>query len=40
MLYKGYNRKGSVVKKKNTGRERQEAWRKGELIGDEPPVVE
>jgi hypothetical protein len=40
MLHKGFDRKGSVAKKKkNSGHEPQEVWRQDELIGDTPPVV-
>jgi hypothetical protein len=41
MLHKDYDRKGSVVKKKETpaGRDPQQSWRQDELIGDKPPVV-
>jgi hypothetical protein len=39
MLHKGYDRKGSVAKKKKTGHEPQEARRQDELIGGKPPVV-
>jgi hypothetical protein len=39
MLHKDYDRKGSVAKKKNSGRESQRAWRQDELIGGGPPVV-
>jgi hypothetical protein len=38
MLYKGYDRKGSVDKT-NPGRDSQGAWRQDELIGGKPPVV-
>jgi hypothetical protein len=37
MLHKDYDRNGSV--KKNTGRDPQGAWRRDELIGVKPPVV-
>jgi hypothetical protein len=37
MLYKDYDRKGSV--KKIFGLEPQGAWRQDELIGGKPPVV-
>jgi hypothetical protein len=39
MLHKDYDRKGSVAKKKISGRESQGAWRQYELIGGKPPVV-
>jgi hypothetical protein len=39
MLYKDYDRKGSVAKKKNSGRDPQEAWKQQELIGGKPPVA-
>jgi hypothetical protein len=39
MLNKDYDTKGSVEKKKNPGREFQEAWCQDELIGGKPPVV-
>jgi hypothetical protein len=39
MLCKGYDSKGSVAKKKTSGRESQGAWRQDELIGVKPPVV-
>jgi hypothetical protein len=39
MLHKDYDRKGSVAKIKNSGREPQEAWHQDELIGGKPPVV-
>jgi hypothetical protein len=39
MLHNDYDSKGSVAKKKNSGREPQEAWRQDELIGCKPPVV-
>jgi hypothetical protein len=38
MLYKDYDRKGSVAKK-NSGRDPQGAWLQDELIGGEPPVL-
>jgi hypothetical protein len=38
MLYKDYDRKGSV-EKKIIGRGPQGAWRQDELIGDKLPVV-
>jgi hypothetical protein len=39
MLHKAYDRKGSVKKKKISGRESQRAWRQDELIGGKPSVV-
>jgi hypothetical protein len=40
MLHKVYDCKGSVAKrKKNSRRERQEAWRQDELIGGKLPVM-
>jgi hypothetical protein len=39
MLPKDYDRKGSVAKEKDSGREYQEAWSQDELIGGKPPVV-
>jgi hypothetical protein len=33
MLHKDYDRKGSVARKKNSGRESQGDWRQDELIG-------
>jgi hypothetical protein len=39
MLQKDYDRKGSVAKKKNCGRESQGAWRQAELIGGKQPVI-
>jgi hypothetical protein len=41
MLYKDYDRKGSVAKKKKkiTCLESQGFWRQDELIGREPPGV-
>jgi hypothetical protein len=39
MLHKDYDRKGSVAKRKDAGREPQEAWRQDDLIGGKPPVV-
>jgi hypothetical protein len=39
MLQRDYDRKGSVGKKKISGRESQGAWRQDELIGGKPPVV-
>jgi hypothetical protein len=38
MLYKDYDRKGSV-EKNNSGRESQGAWRQDELIGGIPQVI-
>jgi hypothetical protein len=40
MLHTDYNRKGSVAKKKKSGRDPQGAWRQDELIGGKPPVVQ
>jgi hypothetical protein len=40
MLHKDYDRKGSVAKKKISGRGHQGPWRQDELIGGKPPVVE
>jgi hypothetical protein len=37
MLYKNYDRKGSVTK--YSGREPQGVWRQDELIGGKPPGV-
>jgi hypothetical protein len=37
MLYKDYDRKGSI--KKNVGRDPQGASRQDEMIGGKPPVV-
>jgi hypothetical protein len=39
ILHKDYERTGSVVKKRDSGREPQEAWRQDELIGGEAPFV-
>jgi hypothetical protein len=39
ILRKDYNRKGSVVNKKISGRDPQGAWCQGELIGGKLPVV-
>jgi hypothetical protein len=39
VIHKDYYRKGSVEKKKISGRESQGAWRQDELIGGKPPVV-
>jgi hypothetical protein len=39
MLHKDYYLKGSIEKKKISGRESQGAWRQDELIGGKPPVV-
>jgi hypothetical protein len=39
MLHKDYGRKGLGAKKKDSGREPQEAWRQDELIGGKPPIV-
>jgi hypothetical protein len=40
MLYKDYDRKASVAKKKKiSGRELQGAWHQDELIDYKPPVV-
>jgi hypothetical protein len=39
MLHKDYYCKGSVEKKKISGRESQGAWRQDEVIGGKPPVV-
>jgi hypothetical protein len=40
MLHKGYDRKGSVAKKKNiSGRHPQRAWRLDKVIGGKPPVL-
>jgi hypothetical protein len=39
MLHKDYDRKGSVEKKNNFGRDSQRAWRKDELTGGKPSVV-
>jgi hypothetical protein len=38
MLHKDYDRRGSV-KKNESGREPQEAWRQDELISGKPPVL-
>jgi hypothetical protein len=38
MLYKDYDRKGSV-EKEISARDSQGAWRQIELIGGKPPVV-
>jgi hypothetical protein len=38
MLYKDYDRKGSIEKKK-PGCEPQGAWHQDELIGGKPPVL-
>jgi hypothetical protein len=39
MLHKDYDCKGSVAKKKNTGRKPQEALREDEMIGGKPLIV-
>jgi hypothetical protein len=39
MQHKDYERKGSVAKKKGSGREPQGAWRQDELIGGKPQIV-
>jgi hypothetical protein len=39
MLNKNYERKYSVEKKINAGRESQGAYRQDELTGGKPPVV-
>jgi hypothetical protein len=39
MLHKDYDRKGSVAKKKKSGRESQAVWQQDELIGSKPPDV-
>jgi hypothetical protein len=39
MLHKNYDGKGSVAKKKISGRETQGAWYQDELIGGKPPVM-
>jgi hypothetical protein len=39
MLNKDYGHKGSVAKKKYSGRKPQKAWRQDELIGGKLPVV-
>jgi hypothetical protein len=39
MLHKDYDRKGSIAKKKTSGRDHQGAWRQDELTGGKPPVV-
>jgi hypothetical protein len=39
MLRKDYDRKGSVAKKKISGREPKGAWRQNELIGGKLPIV-
>jgi hypothetical protein len=39
IVHKDYDRKGSVAKIKDSGRETQEAWRQDDLIGGKLPVV-
>jgi hypothetical protein len=39
MIHKDYKHKGSVSKKKISGRDLQGAWRHDELTGGKPPVA-